>query len=152
MDEAKQAYKDLANIWHPDRFSRNPRLKQRAERKLKEINEAYETVKSFLSSKPEQGKGRKKASHTQAQSGTEAKAGDDNTEAKTRTEAAVEAGTFAVLSLWSYLSTKLRGLVTEQVHAFKEGEKTDSQETKQGRDRGKDEGKGGAGRNANLRG
>jgi DnaJ domain len=40
--EIKQAYRDLAKIWHPDRFSRNDeRLRRKAEAKLKEINEAY---------------------------------------------------------------------------------------------------------------
>ncbi|MBW1888862.1 MAG: molecular chaperone DnaJ, partial [Deltaproteobacteria bacterium] len=34
--EVKQAYKDIVNVWHPDRFSNNPRLKQKAEEKLKE--------------------------------------------------------------------------------------------------------------------
>ena len=29
-DQVKQAYKDLVNIWHPDRVSNNPRLKQTA--------------------------------------------------------------------------------------------------------------------------
>ena len=49
-DQAKQAYKDLVNIWHPDRVSHNPRLKQKAEDKLKEINSAYENVVLHLSS------------------------------------------------------------------------------------------------------
>jgi curved DNA-binding protein CbpA len=26
FDEVKQAYKDLVNVWHPDRFTHNPRL------------------------------------------------------------------------------------------------------------------------------
>ena len=51
VDEAKQAYKDIVNVWHPDRFSHNSRLKEKAEEKLKEINVAYETVNSLLSSK-----------------------------------------------------------------------------------------------------
>jgi curved DNA-binding protein CbpA len=49
-DQVKQAYKDLVNIWHPDRVSNNPRLKQKAEDKLKEINTAYEKVNLHLSS------------------------------------------------------------------------------------------------------
>ena len=48
-DEARQAYKDLVAVWHPDRFSHNPRLKKKAEEKLKEANLAYETVRSFFS-------------------------------------------------------------------------------------------------------
>ena len=53
-DQVKQAYKDLVNIWHPDRVSNNPRLKQKAEAKLKEINTAYEEVNSYLSSQEAQ--------------------------------------------------------------------------------------------------
>ena len=41
MDEIKQCYRDLVNIWHPDRFNNNPRLQQKAHEKLKEINRAY---------------------------------------------------------------------------------------------------------------
>jgi len=46
-EEVAQAYRDLANVWHPDRFAGNPRLQKKAEEKLKEINAAYEYVKSF---------------------------------------------------------------------------------------------------------
>ena len=49
-DEIKQSYKDIVTVWHPDRFSNNPRLKQKAEEKLKEVNVAYDTLKSYLSS------------------------------------------------------------------------------------------------------
>ena len=31
--ETKQAYKDIVSVWHPDRFSHNPRLKRKAEGK-----------------------------------------------------------------------------------------------------------------------
>jgi curved DNA-binding protein CbpA len=48
-EEAYQAYRDLANVWHPDRFVGNPRLQKKAEEKLKEINAAYEYIKSFYS-------------------------------------------------------------------------------------------------------
>jgi DnaJ-domain-containing protein 1 len=47
QDEVNQAYRDLANVWHPDRFVGNPRLQKKAEEKLKEINAAYEYIKSF---------------------------------------------------------------------------------------------------------
>lgn len=46
-EEVNQAYRDLANVWHPDRFVGNPRLQKKAEEKLKEINAAYEYIKSF---------------------------------------------------------------------------------------------------------
>lgn len=51
--EVKQAYRDLASIWHPDRYTHNTRLHRKAEKKLKELNLAYETVLSFLESKEE---------------------------------------------------------------------------------------------------
>lgn len=47
-EEIKQAYKDLVNVWHPDRFLNNARLRQKADEKLKEINEAYGKLKSYL--------------------------------------------------------------------------------------------------------
>jgi DnaJ-domain-containing protein 1 len=47
QEEVTQAYRDLANVWHPDRFVGNPRLQKKAEEKIKEINAAYETIKSF---------------------------------------------------------------------------------------------------------
>lgn len=50
IQNVRQAYKDLVNIWHPDRVGDNPRLKKKAEEKLKDINLAYEELSSFLSS------------------------------------------------------------------------------------------------------
>jgi curved DNA-binding protein CbpA len=47
LEEVNQAYKDLAFIWHPDRIPKdNPRLQQKAEAKLKEINQAREELRS----------------------------------------------------------------------------------------------------------
>lgn len=42
--ELKAAHRDLAKVWHPDRFVHDPRLQQKAQEKLKEINEAYEQL------------------------------------------------------------------------------------------------------------
>ncbi len=39
--EVQQAYRDLVQIWHPDRFAHNPRLQRRAHMKLQAINDAY---------------------------------------------------------------------------------------------------------------
>jgi preprotein translocase subunit Sec63 len=47
QEEVNQAYRDLAKVWHPDRFAGSPRLQKKAEEKLKEINAAYEYIKSF---------------------------------------------------------------------------------------------------------
>ncbi|GAB1543796.1 hypothetical protein NUACC21_64720 [Scytonema sp. NUACC21] len=44
--EVKQAYRKLVKIWHPDRFV-SLQQKQEAEDKLKLINEAYNTLKSY---------------------------------------------------------------------------------------------------------
>jgi hypothetical protein len=50
--ELKQAYHDLAKVWHPDRFSHDPRLQQKAQEKLKEINEAYEQLTTGRAVRP----------------------------------------------------------------------------------------------------
>jgi hypothetical protein len=44
--ELKAAHRDLAKVWHPDRFQHDPRLQEKAQEKLKEINEAYELLSS----------------------------------------------------------------------------------------------------------
>jgi hypothetical protein len=45
LDEARAAYLDLVKIWHPDRHQHEPeRLRRKAEEKLKEIVEAWETL------------------------------------------------------------------------------------------------------------
>ncbi len=45
LEKVKQAYRDLAFVWHPDRYSHNPRLQQKANEKLKAINEACEDLR-----------------------------------------------------------------------------------------------------------
>ncbi len=42
-DEIKQAYRELARKYHPDKYADNP-LKDLAEEKMKEINAAYDTL------------------------------------------------------------------------------------------------------------
>ncbi|HEX8161089.1 MAG TPA: DnaJ domain-containing protein [Pyrinomonadaceae bacterium] len=50
----KAAYRDMAKVWHPDRFTHDPRLQQKAQEKLKEINDAYQQLLAgkFGSSRP----------------------------------------------------------------------------------------------------
>ena len=50
--ELKEAYRDLAKVWHPDRFSHDPRLQLKAQEKLKEINEAYDRLTSGKVGRP----------------------------------------------------------------------------------------------------
>ena len=52
--ELKQAYRDLVQIWHPDRFNNNPRLEQIAEEKLRDINIAYNHLLTYFD--PDQSK------------------------------------------------------------------------------------------------
>ena len=109
LDDARQAYKDIVNVWHPDRFSANPRLKHKAEEKLKEINVAYETVvKAFFqqgeSSNSEQGEGVNTAYHTHQRN---REMGEQTIQTRSRTEIAAEVGTSLILHLYSYVSAKL---------------------------------------------
>lgn len=49
LEVVDRAYKDLAFIWHPDRIPEdNQRLRQLAEEKLKEINQARDKLRSLL--------------------------------------------------------------------------------------------------------
>lgn len=47
QEEIKKTYRDLAQVWHPDRFAHNPRLQKKAQDNLQRINEAYETLRSY---------------------------------------------------------------------------------------------------------
>ena len=47
QEDIKSAYRDLAQVWHPDRFPAGSRLYQKAERNLKRINEAYALLKDY---------------------------------------------------------------------------------------------------------
>ena len=47
-EEIRQAYKDLVNVWHPDRFPHNQRLRKKANEKLREINIAYEKLRASI--------------------------------------------------------------------------------------------------------
>jgi len=42
-----RAYRDLAQVWHPDRFAHNPRLQDKAEENLRRINKAYELLREY---------------------------------------------------------------------------------------------------------
>jgi tetratricopeptide (TPR) repeat protein len=47
IEEVREAYIDLVKVWHPDRFSDDPKLQSKAQAKLKEINEAYQQILDF---------------------------------------------------------------------------------------------------------
>lgn len=43
-DEVRAAYRDMVQVWHPDRFQTNVRLRERVEDKLKDINLAFQMI------------------------------------------------------------------------------------------------------------
>ncbi|MGH7829775.1 MAG: J domain-containing protein, partial [Candidatus Binatia bacterium] len=47
-ERVKQAYRDLVNVWHPDRFAHNGRLQTTAQEKLRDINRAYDRLEAFF--------------------------------------------------------------------------------------------------------
>src|SRR6185295_14120278 len=44
LDEVKSSYRELVKVWHPDRFSHDPKLREKADEKLKKVNDAYERI------------------------------------------------------------------------------------------------------------
>lgn len=47
LDEVKTAFRDLAQVWHPDRFPENDRLREKAMQNQKLINEAYAVLQKY---------------------------------------------------------------------------------------------------------
>lgn len=47
FEDVKTAYRDLAQVWHPDRFPDNARLREKAEVNLRRINEAYTVLRDY---------------------------------------------------------------------------------------------------------
>ena len=47
FQEIKQAYRDLTLVWHPDRFAHSTRLQEKASERLKQINIAYDVLRSY---------------------------------------------------------------------------------------------------------
>lgn len=45
FEEIGRAYKDLAKVWHPDRFENDPRLRQKAEETFKAVQQAFNALK-----------------------------------------------------------------------------------------------------------
>jgi len=125
--EIRQAYKDLVNVWHPDRFVHNPRLREKAEKKLKDINRAYQLLIS--QSQWDMNSEQSELHH----SGTEKSEYHGNTKAapnhsshlpKTgKTELAVEFGTRAVLTV-CYSLYKVFNHVVAELEAKAEREAT----------------------------
>ncbi|MGO8943332.1 MAG: J domain-containing protein [Syntrophobacteraceae bacterium] len=61
--EINQAYRDLAKVWHPERFSNDPSMQAKARAQLKEIDIAYRMLLEFLTQRlanREQEKGKRR--------------------------------------------------------------------------------------------
>ena len=52
LDEAKESYKRLVKLWHPDQYANLPNKQIIAQDKLKEINVAYRDVVTILRNNP----------------------------------------------------------------------------------------------------
>ena len=52
LDEAKEAYKRLVKLWHPDQYGNFPEKQMIAQEKLKEINVAYRDIVTILKHNP----------------------------------------------------------------------------------------------------
>lgn len=134
IEGVTQAYKDIVNVWHPDRFNHNPRLKRKAEERIKEINIAYETLISFMARERALGQGQKGfslAADAGAEGPSKETKTDDmgifnstqtNEETRDRTEAAFEMGTQLILSAWSYFSSRLHRMIETEVINSEQGE------------------------------
>jgi len=46
-EEVRQSYREMVKVWHPDRFQDDEKFKQRATRKVQDINEAYRTLEAY---------------------------------------------------------------------------------------------------------
>lgn len=79
--EIKQAYRDLAKIWHPDRFAHDPKLREKATKKLQEINLAYTQLRSKLNYEEDEQQKNKRAEN-QKQKKSAAEKERKNTEEK----------------------------------------------------------------------
>ena len=116
-EEVRQAYKDIVSVWHPDRFPNNPRLRKKAENKLKEINLAYETLLSFFRSvRCPAGSNAQPRPFTSGSAGTEGPSQGTRTTDRegSKTELAAELATTAVLDLWSLISMKFNQFIEDR--------------------------------------
>lgn len=66
-EELKLAWRDLVQVWHPDRFPANERLRQKAQDKLKEINEAFDALRDLKAGRRPAGSEPPKSGRREAQ-------------------------------------------------------------------------------------
>jgi DnaJ-class molecular chaperone len=105
MHEVKQAYRDISDVWHPDRFSHNFRLKKKAEKKLKDINEAYVMLATHLNG------GKRITEDKKGSEDSEEEQKNSKVEKGVSLEDFFEFGTFLTLRMWSGLSSSLNRIL-----------------------------------------
>lgn len=54
LDDVKAAYRQMSQVWHPDRFNKSPSLLPKATEHMKEINLAYEKLQQHIAEKNRQ--------------------------------------------------------------------------------------------------
>jgi len=122
LAEVREAYIDLVNVWHPDRFIQNPRLRQKAENKLRNINTAYEKLTAHLSNDqkvrfgPKDGHSSKKTRAGEdkgAKFKQESDHGTARPQSRSKTEVAVEIGTRATLTVCYSLYKALQAIAAD---------------------------------------
>lgn len=129
LPEIRQAYLDLVNVWHPDRFIQNPRLREKAENKLRNINTAYERLTEYLSGAAEVQLGAQAGRRTSETKATQR----DHAEGKqtpgqhapdapsrSKTEVAVEKGTQATLTVCYALFKAAKATLADLKHKNRE--------------------------------
>lgn len=52
LEDAKQSYKRLVKLWHPDQYGNSPEKQTIAQEKLKEINVAYREIVAYIEERP----------------------------------------------------------------------------------------------------
>ncbi len=72
---AKQAYRELVKVWHPDRFPNDPKFQKRATEKTQQINKAFAKIEAYLTGRSSEGRAEA------------AKAAREDAEARAREEA-----------------------------------------------------------------
>ena len=50
-EQVKKAYRNMAKVWHPDRYTNDSALKAKAEVEIKKIDRAYATIKTYPTNK-----------------------------------------------------------------------------------------------------
>lgn len=48
LPQVQKAWREMVQVWHPDRFPHNPNLQRKAQERTKQINNAYDVLKRYL--------------------------------------------------------------------------------------------------------